>query len=152
MYQLDLSDARLALPVAIYEDPSGPGGSTRLVPKTPAARGGAAPRSVAFFAPDRPGIASLPVYEQYDSTHGQTFHGPAQGRESEHASARPLFYLLPADVKDYTAATVPFYEYRDEPSGRQFYSVDPPNSNVHARWTRRLLGRVWRNPARLRLW
>jgi hypothetical protein len=154
MYQLDLSDARLTLPVAIYEDPSGPGGSTRLVPKTPAARGGTAPapRSVAFFAPDRPGIASLPVYEQYDSTHGQTLHGPAQGHESEQAGARPLFYLLPADVKDYTAATVPFYEYRDEASGRQFYAVDPPNSNVHSRWTRRLLGRVWRSPARSRRW
>ncbi len=27
---------------------------------------------------------------------------------------RPLFFILPADIKDYTAATVPLYEYREE--------------------------------------
>ena len=39
MYQLDLSDPRLALPVAIYELTSGPGVGSRLVTKTsPAGR------------------------------------------------------------------------------------------------------------------
>jgi hypothetical protein len=153
MYQLDLSDPRLALPVAIYEDPSGPGASTRLVPKTPPAGPATAlPRRVAFFAPDRPGIASLPVYEQYDPAHSQSLRVPAGGQEPEPAGARPLFFLLPADVKDYTAATVPFYEYREEGSGRRFYSVDPPSPAARSRWTPTLLGRVWRNPARLHLW
>ncbi len=63
MYQLDLSDPRLALPVAIYEDPSGPrtlhstghegvAGRTRR-------HGAAASR---LLRADRPGIAWLPVY------------------------------------------------------------------------------------------
>ena len=41
MYQLDLSDPRLALPVAIYAEPSGPGGPARLITKTHG--GGATP-------------------------------------------------------------------------------------------------------------
>ena len=59
MYQLDLSDPRLALPVAIYTEPSAPGGPARLITKAQAAgRTCRAPAAVAFFAPDRPGIAS----------------------------------------------------------------------------------------------
>jgi hypothetical protein len=152
MYQVDLSDPRLALPVAIYEVPSGPGAVIRLVPQTPPTGRGTGQRRVAFFAPDRPGIASLPVFEKFDPAHGQTLHVPAPGDEPERAGAGPLFFLLPTDIKDYTAATVPFYEYRDEETGRQFYSVDAPISNARTRWTHRVLGRVWRNPARSRLW
>ena len=153
MYQLDLSDPRLALPVAIYEEPSGPGTAARLVTKSsPADRAADAPRPVAFFAPDRPGIAWRPVYAQFDATHGQSLVVPAGGQPEERAGARPLFYMLPADVKDYTAATVPLYEYRDESSGRRFYSVEAPRPNARARLTPKLLGRVWRNPARPRLW
>ena len=154
MYQLDLSDPRLALPVAIYDDPSGPNGSTRLVTKTrPAERAVTPPRPVAFFAPDRPGIAWLPVYEQYDPAHGQSLLAPASGQTVERTGAPPLFFILPADVKDYTAATVPFYEYREEGNGRRFYSVDAPSPNARSRLTTpKLLGRVWRNPARARRW
>ncbi len=153
MYQLDLSDPRLALPVAIYEEPSGPGTSTRLVTKaSPADRAAAPPRPVAFFAPDRPGIAWRPVFEQYDATHGQSLVVPTGGQEQERNGARPLFFILPADVKDYTAATVPLYEYREEAIGRRFYSVEAPNPNARSRLTPKLLGRVWRNPARPRLW
>ena len=107
---------------------------------------------MAFFAPDRPGIASLPVYEQYDTAHGQTLNVLAEGQEPGPGGERPVFFILPADVKDYTAATIPFYEYREEGSGRRLYSVDPPPSNARTPWTPRLLGRVWRNPARSRRW
>lgn len=152
MYQLDLSDPRLALPVAIYEVPSGPGTPARLAPLTPPSGRGSAPRQVAFFAPDRPGIATLPVYEQFDPANGQTLQVLAPGRESEQAGARPLFYLLPTDIKDYTAATIPLYEYHEEGGSRRFYSVESPTPNARTRWTRRVLGRVWRNPARSRHW
>jgi hypothetical protein len=139
--------------VAIYEDPSGPGTSTRLVTKaSPADRAATAPRPVAFFAPDRPGIAWRPVYEQYDAAHGQTLLVPASGQVQEHTGARPLFYVLPADVKDYTAATVPLYEYREDGSARRFYSVEAPATTARSRLTPTLLGRVWRNPARSRTW
>jgi hypothetical protein len=60
--------------------------------------------------------------------------------------------VLPADVKDYTAATIPFYEYREEGSGRRVYSVEPPSLVIRSHWTPKLLGRVWRNPARSRFW
>ena len=151
MYQLDLSDQRLALPVAIYEIPSGPGAPARLVPKTALADHEATPpRSVAFFAPDRTGIAWLPLYEQYDHTHGQSLRTLANGQAPDRTGAEPLFFILPADVKDYTAATVPFYEYREEGGGRRFYSVEAPSPNARSRLTPRMLGRVWRNPARPR--
>jgi hypothetical protein len=153
MYQLDLSDPRLALPVAIYEEKSGPGGATRLVTTaSPADRAATSPRTVAFFTPDRPGIAWRAVYEQFDATQGQSLLVPASGQPEERTGTRALFYILPADVKDYTAATVPLYEYREEGSGRKFYSVEAPSPNARSRLTSKLLGRVWRNPARSRLW
>ena len=153
MYQLDLSDPRLALPVAIYEDRSGEGTATRLVTKaSPVDRAATPPRPVAFFTPDRPGIAWRPVYEQYDATHGQSLDVPAGGQPAERSGSRPLFYILPADVKDYTAATVPLYEYREEGTGRRFYAVEPPSQNARSRLTHTQLGRVWRNPARSLLW
>jgi hypothetical protein len=153
MYQLDLSDPRLALPVAIYEMTSGPGVSSRLVAKTALAdRESTTPRPVAFFAPDRQGIALLPIFEQYDAKNGQTLSMPANGVAPDRFDARPLFFVLPADIKDYTAATVPLYEYREEGSGRHVYSVEAPSTVARSRWTPKLLGRVWRNPARPRLW
>jgi hypothetical protein len=92
------------------------------------------------------------VYEQFDSANGQTLNVPSHGHEPGPAGVQPLFFILPADVKDYTAATVPFYEYREEGTGRRFYSADPPSANARSRRTPRVLGRVWRNPAPSRLW
>jgi hypothetical protein len=153
MYQLDLSDPRLALPVAVYELASAAGGSPRLVTKPFATDNEAiAPRPVAFFAPDRAGIATLPVYEHHDPAHGQSLSIPARGQPAEGAATRPLFFILPVDLKDYTAATVPLYEYREEGGGRRFYSVEAQTPNARSRYTRKQLGRVWRNPAHSRLW
>ena len=92
------------------------------------------------------------MYERYDAAQGQSLFTPANGQPTAGAGARPLFFILPADIKDYTAATVPFYEYREEGGGRRFYSVEAPTPNARSRWTPKLLGRVWRNPARSRLW
>jgi hypothetical protein len=153
MYQLDLSDPRLALPVPVYEVPSGPGVAARLAPKgfendhEPAP-----PRRIAFFAPDREGIASLPVYEDYDAKHVQTLHVGSAERSTDRSGSAPLFFLLPADLKDYTAATVPLYEYQEEGGNGRYFSVDARSAAPRARWKSRVLGRVWRNPARLRLW
>jgi hypothetical protein len=153
MYQLDLSDPRLALPVAIYEGSPGGGVATRLVTKsTMPEKETQTPRSVAFFAPDRAGIAAVPVYERYDAAQGQILYAPANGQAPEGSASRPLFFLLPADLKDYTAATVPFFEYRDEATGRRSYSVEAQSPNARSRSTRKLLGRVWRNPAPSRRW
>ncbi len=153
MYQLDLSDRRLALPVAIYEDPAGTGVAARLVPKASLTGGeSAAPRKVAFFAPVREGIATLPVCEQFDAKRGQTLRVGSTDRQSSPDEPQPLFFILPADIKDYTSATAPLYEYQSEGGNGRLYSVEPRSPSGRSRWTSRVLGRVWLNPARLRLW
>jgi hypothetical protein len=63
-----------------------------------------------------------------------------------------MFFLLPADVKDYTASTVPLLEYQEEGGSGRYYAVDARSPAERSRWRSRVLGRVWRNPARLRLW
>ena len=107
---------------------------------------------MAFFAPDREGIASLPVYEQYDASHGQTLKVGTIDRQPNQAGPRPLFFILPADVKDYTAATLPLYEHQSEGGAGRFYSVDPRGPTGRAALDLQVLGRVWSNPSRLRLW
>jgi hypothetical protein len=150
MYQLDLSDRRLALPVAIYEVGSGRDGPVRLVPRTLVPRReGTPPRRVVFFAPDREGIATLPVYERYDANEGQTLSVGRIDDTAEGKDARPVFYILPADHKDH-AATAVLHEYREETSGRRLYSVETSSHGSRTGRGAKVLGRVWRNPARLR--
>ncbi len=153
MYQLDLSDRRLALPVAIYANHVGPGVVARLSTKPAATdQPASGPRSVAFFAPDREGIAVLPVYEQYDPKRGQTLHVESTVRAPGTSEARPLFFILPADVKDYTSSTVPLYEHTHEGGKGRFYSTDARTQSGQTRAAVKLLGRVWRNPAPSRTW
>ena len=121
MYQLELTDRRLALPVAVYRIPFSPGAAARLVlAPAPSDREKTPPRQVLFFAPDREGIASLPVYEQYDPGKGETLRVGTGDRSPDGAGVRPLFFLLPADIKDYTGATVPLYEI---PGGREWRTI-----------------------------
>jgi hypothetical protein len=152
MYQLDLSDQQLALPVAIYETPAGQGVAGRLAPKSALDDRETPPRFIAFFAPDRAGIAAQPVYEHYDPKSGQALRVARDGPSPNGTAAAPLFFVLPADVKDYTSATVPLYEYEEQGGGGRFYTVDARSPAGRSRWKSRVLGRVWRNPARLRLW
>ncbi len=92
MYRLDLSDGRLALPVAVYEVPAG-GGSLRLTTRAGRAEAREEPaRRVAFFAPDRPGIANLPVYEETEPGGGRVLRvGTAPGSAGGPGPA-PVFY------------------------------------------------------------
>ena len=46
-------------------------------------------------------------------------------------------------------ATVRLYEYQEGSGGRPVYSVRKPGPEAR---NAKVLGRVWRNPARLRLW
>jgi hypothetical protein len=121
----------------------------RLAPRTgPIGPHEKAPRHVAFFAPDRAGIATLPVYEDDTAGEARLRVGDSRGSE-DRRGARPLFYLRPAEDPDLGVATDPLYEYEDGGSGRRVYSVSPPGTSArHVR----VLGRAWRNPARLRLW
>jgi hypothetical protein len=149
MYRLDLSDRRLAVPVAIYEVPS-PRGGLRLAPmRSDPAPLEAAPRHVAFFAPDREGIATLPVFEQVDSQGRQTFRVGTDHPSEKTPGTRPLFFVLPAKGQEPGAALVALYEYQDGTDERRLYSVRRPGGAAR---NVKVLGRVWRNPARLRLW
>ena len=152
MYQLDLSDPRLALPVAIYPIVAS-SSAARLGPSTLIGKHGESPgATVAFFTPDRPGVANLPVYEQYDGTRGQTLVVATNQQAAGSTGAKPLFYLLPSDTKDTTSATVPLYEYRDGDRPAPQYSVEPPPPNARLRRSARMLGRVWRSPYGSRVW
>jgi hypothetical protein len=153
MYQLDLADPRLALPVAIYETPARAGAAMRLETRAalngPGVPGG---RRVAFFAPDREGIATLPVYEEYDAKSGMTLRVGTGGQSSEPAGPRPLFYLLPADVKDYTSATALLYEQSAGGNAARVYTIEPRGPQGGGQLTSKALGRVWKNPGRLVVW
>src|SRR5262249_12799355 len=123
MYRLDLSDRRLALPVAIYEIP-GREGSPRLATRSGRYGPGAErPGRVAFFAPDRPGLASVPVYEESGPNGGHGLRvgtGPASAGDR---SPAPLFYVLPDDAAAAKEGMVRLYEHREEPGGRRSFLV-----------------------------
>ena len=153
MYQLDLSDPRLALPVPIYQNAARPEATARLAPKARAnERSSTAALKVAFFAPDREGIATLPVYEEYDVKAGQTLRVSSSGGPASPSGALPLFFILPADIKDFTSATTPLYELTQASAGARVYTTDSRSAQGHAGWTVKVLGRVWKNPANLVYW
>ena len=91
MYQLDLADHRLALPVAIYAVMSA-SSRVRLDPATAMPEHGAS-REIAFFAPDRPGLASVPVRESRDGNGDQRLivaggaADPKQRRQGDRSGA-----------------------------------------------------------------
>ena len=125
MYQLDLSDRRLALPVAIYANPSVPARVLDLTrsPRRPISRA-SGPRAVAFFAPDREGIAVLPVYEQYDPKRGQTLHVESTVRRR----VRPKLDRSSSSFRPTSKTTrprrSPFTSTFSEGGKGRFYSTD----------------------------
>jgi hypothetical protein len=151
MYRLDLSDRRLTLPVAIYELPAGRG-TVRLASRhgLSSARGTEYNR-VAFFAPDRPGIATVPVYEQVDATGRQRLRVGIVDSPFEGTDPEPLFFILPDDHSGPAGATFRLYEYTNETGGHS-YSLRGPGTGARSPSAARVLGRVWRNPARSLHW
>jgi hypothetical protein len=153
MYRLDLSDRRLALPVAIYEVPSN-GGASRLVTKSGAHMPPAAERSpIAFFAPERAGIGTIPVYEHFEPDGGQMLRVGTNDGTADESTGRPLFFVLRDDPQRSSLATVRLYEYPEGDGKQRKYSVHAPAPLAAGRpaQSARVLGRVWRNPARQRL-
>ena len=147
MYGLDLSDKRLALPVAVYEVP-GAAGSTQLL-----TRGGRTeardepPRRVAFFAPDRPGLASVPVYEEPDPAGGWILRAASRAGSADARGSTPLFFVQPDDPDAAYPDTVQLCENQDGPGGRRSYSLESPDPRKRRDSKSRVLGRVWPNPA-----
>jgi hypothetical protein len=153
MYQLDLADERLALPVPTYAVPEN-ASSIRLVA---GARFAEDPRTreIAFFAPDRSGLATVPIVEQRDGTAGQRLltskkTGSGAGSTVERGES-PLFYVIPADTGKPPAGTVPLFEFRQQAGPGCYYSaVEEPRPGFQR--SDRPVGLVWRNPSRLRIW
>ena len=147
MYRLDLSDTRLALPVAVYEL-AGPVGSIRLAPRAGRQEDrNDPPRRVAFFAPDRPGIASLPVHEESDSTGALVLRVGTAPTSPGGPGRAASFYLLPDSPGPSKDGTARLYERYDGPGGKLSYLVDTSGRGGRGPEQGRVLGRVWPNPA-----
>jgi hypothetical protein len=151
MYQLDLADPRLALPVAIYQDVTGVS-YYRLVPATSMPEL-SDPRWIAFFAPDRPGLASVAVREGPGGNGNQELIVASKAANPERengaiAAKPPLFYVVPAKANNPPPGTVPLYEFRQTSGPKRYYSVAEDPRPGYER-VPEPIGRVWKNPGRV---
>jgi hypothetical protein len=130
MYKLDLSRPELALPVTVYRLSEG-----TFATAAGLEAGREAP-PVAFFALDRPGKGTQPVYAV-----------PGQGlKVAAQPSSVVAFHALPADAKDPPKTTVPLYEYVSEDGKQRAYSTDASGSRPGYRRAEKPLCLVWKNP------
>ena len=138
MYKLDLSDSRLALPVAVYQHRK----DLSLFRVLPRRRG---EYRVAFFALDRPIAGTIPICALTNEGSRRLKVG-----QSPMDDAAALFHALPADVKAAPATTVPLFEVVSADGTRRLYTTvaAPPAGYRRAD---KPLCRVWRNPMRLDL-
>jgi hypothetical protein len=129
MYELDLADPRLVLPVPFYEQATS--GSQNL------AAGGAG--RIAFLAPDRAREGLVAVSRPSEAT----------GELALGGDGRVVFYALPADEKKPGATTTPLYAWRDAndaASGGPYYAVEGAPGPPGRTRSEKPLCRVWRYP------
>jgi hypothetical protein len=137
LYKLDLADSRLNLPVPIY----------RLSKEGTPARFGtvhelkANPSAVAFFALDRPGKGTVPLYADEKGT--------LRIGKLDESGAAPLFHALPADDKSAPATTVPLYEFVHKDGDKRAYGTEGDWSNRGYKRFAKPICRVWGNPQRV---
>jgi hypothetical protein len=133
MYGLDLDDVRLRLPVAVYRKTDGDATAYRMGDAVPP---GEADRwDLAFFAPDRPRVGTVPVHEVRSGSDVRLIAG------ERGVDARALFYCFPDEGSAPPPRTVPLRERRDE-RGRWMYDLGPAQAGVEAQ----TLCRVWELP------
>lgn len=125
MYKLDLADPRLNLPVAVYA----------VGPHAFRARS-EGPAPIAFFALDRAGVGTVPVYVDAMGTLEVTRNASKQAA---------VFHALPADAPKPPATAVPLYEYRHK-DGRRVYRTEASWSGDGYQRADKPLCLVWRNP------
>jgi hypothetical protein len=140
LYKLDLADSRLNLPVAIYAG-SGEKPPARFGTVSQLMKGKTAP--IAFFALDRPGEGTKPIYA------GPT--GALQTHKPEDRNALALFHALPADHREPPLTTTPLYEFVHTDSGQHAYSTDRDWGSSGYQRAEKPICLVWRNPTRLSL-
>jgi hypothetical protein len=115
MYRLDLEDARLDLPVPVYQTKSGSPFQTKGKRFAPGSQ------SLQFLALDRPGTNSIAIYASESAGSGSsrlTTQPPVDA-----TTAHPLFYALPHDLKTRPATATPLYEYIQQDSKKFEYSI-----------------------------
>ena len=104
-----------------------------------------------FLHPERPGIASLPVYEQWDPQRGQTLLVVARvSRPNQVANGRCFIFFR---LISKTTRRRPF-RFMSTAKRRAAGGIIRSNRRRDGSLSvgSALLGRVWRNPGRSRLW
>jgi hypothetical protein len=138
MYRLDLDDPRLNLPVAIYR---GPGSDSESLRRFGQVDSKAKSLPIAFFALERPGQSTIPLYIRSTGDHGYRLTTET-GDKAEIA-----FHAMPFDSKaELPPGTIPFYEWSETGAKRYAYRVgDQPGPQG---WQRGKIpiALVWENP------
>lgn len=147
MYKLDLADPRLVLPVPVYQlvdvpDRFGLIHDLKAASKT---------RPIAFFAPDRPGPETQPVYGQSIEGGGLILYVGEPPRSTDGIKPAPLFHALTLKTTQVSADTLPLFEYASDDGRKRAYSTDGTWSMTGYRRSKEPICRVWRNPMRMRL-
>jgi hypothetical protein len=133
MYRLDLADPRLALPAAVW-------GLHGAAAGRPAFFTPVEPEKIAFFALDRPGQGTVPVFAEREKGKLVALRvGKAANQK------RAFFHALPAG-KD-APGTVPLYGFTHQGGGRQYIAGEGGARPGYQRSAAPLC-RVWRNPWR----
>jgi hypothetical protein len=133
LYRLDLADARLVLPAAVYSLGEARFGfvpdvkEKELLP--------------VFFALDRPRKGAVPVYAA----------GGDLSLEAPNADSRPLFYALPPEQRNAPATATPLYEFIHKDGKRRAYATDKDWRPDGFTRVEKPLVLVWRNPLRVHL-
>jgi hypothetical protein len=138
LYRLDLEDARLFLPVAVYDlDADLPG---KFATKRKL-RAGMTVRAAAFFAPDRPLQGTLPVAWAEPSC----APGPRRLTIGNVAPTAPLFYALPATSGVTPPNGVALYEF-SHADGRYAYGLETTRVPQGFVRSSKPMAIVWKNP------
>jgi hypothetical protein len=143
MYQLDLSDPRLVLPVAVYRLSEG-GGPPRFA--TADRLDGSRRPSVAFFACDREAEGGIPICERKTNAGHVLLRRGSGSKGRDGAEPEALFYALPAEMQDPPAATVPLYEYVHQDGVKRDYLPGDSRSLADYHRVEPPICRVWRDP------
>ena len=146
MYQLDLDDPRLALPVAIYKGNSIPDRfATRAATKPDEAVPLPDLNEIAFFALDQPGVDTVAVCES-ETAGGHPSLIVDDPPTNDSAKRRVRFHALAVNSKNPPASTVPLYEYIDASGDRRVYATDEALTLQGFVRQERPICRVWPTP------
>jgi hypothetical protein len=141
MYKLDLTDARLVLPVPVYEHADADD-ARRFVTGEHLdwedRRG-----RIAWFALDRPTNNSIPICAaESESGNSVLVAGPPTGDDMV------LFHALPGDLADPAKTAVPLYEYVCEGHPNRLYSTRAKIDAAGYQRREQPLCLVWPNPVK----